>query len=117
MDVNDIKLIKELYDKYNKSVRINSKVLTDLFNKVFNKKEKAVNCSTCLRHRLFELVELLPTEEDIKFINWASHLEEGHYPSFEKVVDIYNRVFKKNEEYTNCLPCIKQMLSQLQSIL
>lgn len=120
-------LINELYDKYNKGQRVNSQQLTDLYNRVFNKKEQNVTCATCLRHRLFDLVGILNkaidqyaknlTDEDKEFLKWTKTLEEGHYPSFEKVVEIYNKAFKQDKKPTNCLKCINTMLSDLYELL
>lgn len=123
----DRELINELYDKYNKGQRINSSQLTDLYNRVLNKKENNTTCGSCLRQRLFKLVEVLGkateqyaknlTEEDIEFLKWSLTLEEGHYPSFDKVVDIYNRAFSQNKPITNCLKCIQTMLSDLYELI
>lgn len=120
-------LIKELSDKYNKGERIKSQVLTDLYNKVTGKNLTNTTCGSCLRQRLFELVNILNnaktsyssklTEEDRKFLLWARGLEKEHYPSFDKVVELYNRVFNQNRPITNCLSCIKQMLMDLFDLL
>lgn len=120
-------LINELYTKYNKGERIKSQVLTDLYNRVTGKNLTNTTCGSCLRQRLFELVGLIDkarqnyrknlNDEDIKFIKWASTLEEGIYPDFDKVVELYNRVFNQNRPITNCLSCIKQMLMDLFDLL
>lgn len=127
MTVNDRELIRELYDKYNKGERIKSEVLTDLYNKVLNRHEHNTNCGTCLRSRLFDLVNALNntikkyskklSEEDKEFLNWAKQLPTDHYPSFEKVVAIYNKAFDQHREETNCLPCLKGMLNDLYELL
>lgn len=123
----DRELIRELYDKYNKGQRIKSEVLTDLYNRVLERKENNTTCGSCLRQRLFQLVNVLDkvskdyaknlTQQDKDFINWSKTLEEGHYPSFDKVVDIYNRAFNQNKPITNCLKCIQTMLSDLYEIV
>lgn len=120
-------LIKELSDKYNKGERINARLLTDLYNQVKGTNIPVTNCGSCLRQRLFELVGLIDkarqnyrnnlTDEDIKFIKWASNLEEGIYPDFDKVVDIYNKAFNVDNKYTNCLPCVQKMFAELKSLL
>ena len=120
-------LIKELYTKYNKGERIKSQVLTDLYNRVTGKNLTNTTCGSCLRQRLFELVGLIDkarqnyrknlNDEDIKFIKWASNLEEGIYPDFDKVVDIYNKAFNVDNKYTNCLPCIQKMFAELKNLL
>lgn len=123
----DRELIRELYDKYNKGQRIKSEVLTDLYNRVLNKREINTTCGSCLRQRLFKLVEVLGkatdgyaknlTKEDIEFLKWSQTLEEGHYPSFDRVVEIYNRAFNQNKPITNCLKCILTMLSDLYELI
>lgn len=127
ISAEDRKLIAELYDKYNKSVRIQSKVLTDLYNRVTGENLTNTTCGSCLRQRLFKLVNLIDkakdqyrerlSEEDIEFIKWADNLPTDHYPDFDKVVDIHNKVFQKDNKYTNCLPCVKQMFSDLKDLI
>lgn len=122
----DRELIEELFSKFNKGERIKSQVLTDLYNKVTGKNLTNTTCGSCLRQRLFELVDILNkakkkyanklSEEDRKFLEWAKQLEKDHYPSFDKVVELYNRVFNQNRPITNCLACIKQMLEELYKL-
>lgn len=122
----DRELIEELFSKFNKGERIKSQVLTDLYNRVTGKNLTNTTCGSCLRQRLFELVDILNkakkkyanklSEEDRKFLEWAKQLEKDHYPSFDKVVELYNRVFDQNRPITNCLACIKQMLEELYKL-
>lgn len=122
----DRELIEELFNKFNKGERIKSQVLTDLYNRVTGKRVNNVSCGSCLRQRLFEVVDILNkakknyakklSEEDRKFLEWAKQLEKDHYPSFDKVVELYNRVFDQNRPITNCLACIKQMLEELYKL-
>lgn len=122
----DRELIEELFSKFNKGERIKSQVLTDLYNRVTGKNLTNTSCGSCLRQRLFELVDILNkakknyakklSDEDRKFLEWAKQLEKDHYPSFDKVVELYNRVFDQNRPITNCLACIKQMLEELYKL-
>ena len=122
----DRELIEELFNKFNKGERIKSQVLTDLYNRVTGKNLTNTTCGSCLRQRLFELVDILNkakknyakklSDEDRKFLEWAKQLEKDHYPSFDKVVELYNRVFDQNRPITNCLACIKQMLEELYKL-
>lgn len=122
----DRELIEELFSKFNKGEKIKSQVLTDLYNRVTGKNLTNTSCGSCLRQRLFELVDILNkakkkyanklSEEDRKFLEWAKQLEKDHYPSFDKVVELYNRVFDQNRPITNCLACIKQMLEELYKL-
>lgn len=122
----DRELIEELFNKFNKGERIKSQVLTDLYNRVTGKNLNNTSCGSCLRQRLFEVVDILNkakknyakklSEEDRKFLEWAKQLEKDHYPSFDKVVELYNRVFDQNRPITNCLACIKQMLEELYKL-
>lgn len=122
----DRELIEELFNKFNKGERIKSQVLTDLYNRVTGKNLNNTSCGSCLRQRLFEVVDILNkakknyakklSEEDRKFLEWAKQLEKDHYPSFDKVVELYNRVFNQNRPITNCLACIKQMLEELYKL-
>lgn len=122
----DRQLIKELHNKLNKGEKIKSKDLTDLYNRVTDKNVTNTNCGSCLRQRLLELVNIMDqtkqkykknvSEEDKKFLDWINQLPSGHYPDFDKVVDMYNRVFGTERKYTNCLPCIKSMLIDLNEL-
>lgn len=122
----DRELIEELFSKFNKGERIKSQVLTDLYNRVTGKNLTNTTCGSCLRQRLFEVVDILNkakknyakklSEEDRKFLEWAKQLEKDHYPSFDKVVELYNRVFDQKRPITNCLACIKQMLEELYKL-
>lgn len=122
----DRELIEELFSKFNKGEKIKSQVLTDLYNRVTGKNLTNTTCGSCLRQRLFELVDIFNkakkkyanklSEEDRKFLEWAKQLEKDHYPSFDKVVELYNRVFDQNRPITNCLACIKQMLEELYKL-
>lgn len=122
----DRELIEELFSKFNKGERIKSQVLTDLYNRVTGKNLTNTTCGSCLRQRLFELVDILNkakknyakklSDEDRKFLEWAKQLEKDHYPSFDKVVELYNRVFDQKRPITNCLACIKQMLEELYKL-
>lgn len=122
----DRELIEELFNKFNKGERIKSQVLTDLYNRVTGKNLNNTSCGSCLRQRLFEVVDILNkakknyakklSEEDRKFLEWAKQLEKDHYPSFDKVVELYNRVFDQKRPITNCLACIKQMLEELYKL-
>ena len=122
----DRELIEELFSKFNKGERIKSQVLTDLYNRVTGKNLTNTSCGSCLRQRLFEVVDILNkakknyakklSEEDRKFLEWAKQLEKDHYPSFDKVVELYNRVFNQKRPITNCLACIKQMLEELYKL-
>lgn len=126
IEKEDRELIEELFSKFNKGERIKSQVLTDLYNRVTGKNLTNTTCGSCLRQRLFELVDILNkakkkyanklSEEDRKFLEWAKQLEKDHYPSFDKVVELYNRVFDQNRPITNCLACIKQMLEELYKL-
>lgn len=122
----DRELIEELFSKFNKGERIKSQVLTDLYNRVTGKNLTNTTCGSCLRQRLFEVVDILNkakknyakklSDEDRKFLEWAKQLEKDHYPSFDKVVELYNRVFDQKRPITNCLACIKQMLEELYKL-
>lgn len=122
----DRELIEELFSKFNKGERIKSQVLTDLYNRVTGKNLTNTSCGSCLRQRLFEVVDILNkakknyakklSDEDRKFLEWAKQLEKDHYPSFDKVVELYNRVFDQKRPITNCLACIKQMLEELYKL-
>ena len=116
-------LLNELYAKFNKGQKIDSQVLTNLYNDVTGKRVNNTLCGSCLRQRLLELVKMDDqirreykdklSVEDAAFIKWILTLEEGHYPDFDRVVDIYNKVFNGDKPHTNCLPCVEELISVL----
>lgn len=113
-----ISKINKLSNQFDKGIKISAKELTDVYNEVYNKEEKVVNCATCLRTKLFELQKTAEqynrlTEEDKEFIDWVMTLPSEHFPSFDKVTEIYNRAFKQNKVVNNCLPCLKKMIAEL----
>lgn len=113
-----ISKINKLSNQFDNGVKISAKELTDVYNEVYNKEEKVVNCATCLRTKLFELQKTVEqynrlTEEDKEFIDWVMTLPSEHFPSFDKVTEIYNRAFKQNKVVNNCLPCLKKMIAEL----
>lgn len=123
----DRELIDELYKKFNKGERISGKIITDLYNRVFEKKLDYTSCGSCLRKRLFDIVGALDkcrkqyssrlTKEDIEWLKWSRTLEEGHYPDFSKVCELYNRVFDQKRNITNCLRCVLDMLEELYILI
>lgn len=118
MKDNLILTINKISNQFNTGVKISAKELTDLYNQVYNKNEKVVSCATCLRSKLFELQKTSEqysrlTTEDKEFIDWIISLPYDHFPSFDRVTEIYNRVFKQNKVVNNCLPCLKTMINEL----
>lgn len=125
LNIEDVLHIKELHHKYDKGQRISSQELTDLYNKVTNKKVNNTTCGSCLRQMLFELVRYTESikdkyklqEDEIEFLKWTKTLPEEHFPSFEKVCSIYNRVFNTDRQINSCLPCLKSMLNCLYILM
>lgn len=123
----DRELIRELYQKFNKGEKISGKLVTQLYNRIFNKKLNDTSCGSCLRKRLFDVVGALDkckkeysknlTDKDIEWLKWTQTLEEGHYPDFSKVCEMYNRVFGQNRLITNCLRCVLDMLEELYLLI
>lgn len=118
------KLLQEIYDKFNKGIKISAVQLTKLYNEVTGKHVNVVNCGTCLRKMLFELVnnrdikkikkvKVSLNKEDVEFIEWTKTLDPGTYPSYERVVEIYNRTYKETKVVSNCIKCLEEMLNDL----
>lgn len=120
-------LINELYQKFNKGERVNGKLITQLYNRIFKKNLSDTSCGSCLRKRLFDVVNILDkckeeysknlTESDIQWLKWTQTLPEDHYPDFSKVCELYNRVFGQNRMITNCLRCVLDMLEELYILI
>lgn len=51
----DIELADKFYDILNTGYYCDSKQVTDLFNKLTGKNVNNTNCSTCIRHRVLEI--------------------------------------------------------------
>ena len=56
--------------------------------------------------------------EDAEFIEFAYNLvNSAKYPSFTKVTEVYNKVFKKQLSSTSCAQCIRQRILELKATL
>lgn len=55
MNENDIKFIEKAIEVRNKGWYVNSKELTDVYNRVLNKKRAQTSCGSCLRAMVNEL--------------------------------------------------------------
>ena len=58
------------------------------------------------------------SSEDAEFIEFAySLINSAKYPSFSKVTEVYNRVYKKQLSSTSCGSCIRQRILELKNTL
>lgn len=58
------------------------------------------------------------SSEDAEFIEFAYKLcNSARYPSFTKVTEVYNKVFKKQLSSTSCGACIRQRILELKATL
>ena len=58
------------------------------------------------------------SSEDAEFIEFAySLINSAKYPSFTKVTEVYNRVYKKQLSSTSCGACIRQRILELKNTL
>ena len=70
---------------------------------------------------------MILTDEDIEYIKFArSVLNKAHYPSSEKVTEVYNRVYSDSNTFkklsnTSCGSCIRQrvmkMFNDMENVL
>lgn len=57
---------------------------------------------------------MILTDEDIEYINFAkSIIDKAHFPSSEKITEVYNRVYADKPNFravtsTNCGSCLRQ---------
>lgn len=62
---------------------------------------------------------MILTDEDIEYIKFAkSVLNKAHYPSSEKVTEVYNRVYSDSKTFkllsnTSCGSCIRQRVMKM----
>lgn len=62
---------------------------------------------------------MILTDEDIEYIKFArSVLNKAHYPSSEKVTEVYNRVYSDSNTFkplsnTSCGSCIRQRVMKM----
>lgn len=62
---------------------------------------------------------MILTDEDIEYIKFArSVLNKAHYPSSEKVTEVYNRVYSDSSTFkklsnTSCGSCIRQRVMKM----
>ena len=58
------------------------------------------------------------SSEDAEFIEFAYNLvNSAKFPSFTKVTEVYNRVYKKQLSSTSCGACIRQRILELKATL
>lgn len=58
------------------------------------------------------------SSEDAEFIEFAfSLINSAKFPSFTKVTEVYNRVYKKQLSSTSCSSCIRQRILELKATL
>ena len=58
------------------------------------------------------------SSEDAEFIEFAfSLVNTCRYPSFTKVTEVYNRVYKKQLSSTSCGACVRQRILELKATL
>ena len=58
------------------------------------------------------------SSEDAEFIEFAySLINSAKFPSFTKVTEVYNRVYKKQLSSTSCGACIRQRVLELKNTL
>lgn len=58
------------------------------------------------------------SSEDAEFIEFAfSLINSAKFPSFTKVTEVYNRVYKKQLSSTSCGTCIRQRILELKATL
>lgn len=58
------------------------------------------------------------SSEDAEFIEFAYKLcNSAKYPSFTKVTEVYNRVYKKQLSSTSCAQCVRQRILELKATL
>lgn len=61
---------------------------------------------------------IIISSEDAEFIEFAYKLcNSAKYPSFTKVTEVYNKVFKKQLSSTSCGACIRQRILELKATL
>lgn len=61
---------------------------------------------------------IIISSEDAEFIEFAYNLvNSAKYPSFTKVTEVYNKVFKKQLSSTSCGACIRQRILELKATL
>ena len=62
---------------------------------------------------------MILTDEDIEYIRFArSVLNKAHYPSSEKVTEVYNKVYSDSKTFkplsnTSCGSCIRQRVMKM----
>ena len=62
---------------------------------------------------------MILTDEDIEYIRFARRvLNKAHYPSSEKVTEVYNRVYSDSSTFkklsnTSCGSCIRQRVMKM----
>lgn len=105
-DSIDIKNFEKFKEIVNKGSRINGTEITELYNKIFNKKLAPTNCSSCISQRYKELrisydnfkKELEKQEEKLKALEVLDNLMTPTPDEFEAYVPTEDKVLMDKEE-------------------
>ena len=87
----DVKFIKKAIEISNKGYYMSGGLLTQVYNRVFDKNLPSTNCSSCIRHRISELARALKRQEAQELENKAQEAskenEANNTPQEEKEVN------------------------------
>ena len=105
-DSIDIKNFEKFKEIVNKGSRINGTEITELYNKIFNKKLAPTNCSSCISQRYKELrisyenfkKELEKQEEKLKALEVLDNLMTPTPDEFEPYIPTEDEVLMDKEE-------------------
>lgn len=105
-DSIDIKNFEKFKEIVNKGSRINGTEITELYNKIFNKKLAPTNCSSCISQRYKELrisyenfkKELEKQEEKLKALEVLDELMTPTEDEFEPYIPTEDEVLMDKEE-------------------
>jgi hypothetical protein len=108
-DSIDIKNFEKFKEIVSKGSRINGTEITELYNKIFNKKLAPTNCSSCISLRYKELrisyenfkKELEKQEEKLKALEVLDNLMTPTPDEFEPYIPTEDEVLMDEEEINN----------------
>lgn len=103
----DVKFIKKAIEISNKGYYMSGGLLTQVYNRVFDKNLPSTNCSSCIRHRISELARALKRQEAQELENKAQETSKENdvvnTPQGEKEVNT-EQINEENKDGGNGTP-------------
>jgi hypothetical protein len=100
--MNFDKLIQQVDEKDNQTLKIIHQILSNIFNFFHQPSYKKISVSTKLvKEHILPFEEAIQLMKELKFVQSKTHFEfpkQMNYKNFEKIFSSFNRSLKKHQE-------------------